>query len=78
MSLDTQAENAAFSGKFSFNFPLLCDTDKKMALAYGAISAPTDEYANRVGVVVGPDGKIVEWHPKVSAKDWPTELIARL
>jgi peroxiredoxin Q/BCP len=78
VSLDTQAENADFAKKFSFQFPLLCDTTKTMALAYGAIADASAGNANRIGVVIGPDGRILEWHPKVSAKDWPSELIARL
>ena len=39
MSFDSAEENKAFSEKFSFNFPLLCDTDRKMGLAYGAAVA---------------------------------------
>jgi peroxiredoxin Q/BCP len=49
-----------------------------MALAYGAVASAGDEYANRVGVVIGPDGKILQWHAKVSAKDWPAALLAEL
>jgi hypothetical protein len=28
-----------------------------------------------VGVVIGPDGKIKEYHERVDARAWPTELI---
>jgi peroxiredoxin Q/BCP len=49
-----------------------------MALAYGAVADATAEYANRVGVVISPEGKIQEWHAKVRAKEWPAELIGRL
>ncbi len=49
-----------------------------MALAYGAITDPAAANANRVGVVITPEGKIQEWHAKVSPKEWPAELIGRL
>jgi peroxiredoxin Q/BCP len=49
-----------------------------MSLAYGAIPDPSAQYANRAGVVISPEGKIQEWHAKVSAKEWPAELIARV
>jgi hypothetical protein len=31
-----------------------------------------------VGVVIGPDGKIKEWHEKVDARAWPAEVVKRL
>ncbi len=49
-----------------------------MAMAYGAVDSAAGEYANRVGVVIGPDGRIKQWHPKVSPKDWPAQLLAEL
>jgi peroxiredoxin Q/BCP len=58
VSFDTAEENRAFAEKFSFNFPLLCDTERKMGLAYGAADSPSDAKARRVGVVVGPHGGV--------------------
>jgi len=78
VSFDTPAENRAFAEKFSFNFPLLCDTERKMGVAYGAAAAPTAGNAQRVGVVIGPDGKVKEWLPKVDAKTYPQEVLTRI
>lgn len=78
VSFDTQEENSAFAKKFDFNFPLLCDTDRKMSIAYGAADDATAGYARRIGIVIGPDGKIVEYSPKVSAQTYPQEVLARL
>jgi len=78
VSFDTPAENLAFAQKFSFNFPLLCDTERKMGVAYGAADAGTATNARRVGVVIGPDGKVKEWLPKVDAKTYPQEVVKRL
>ena len=74
VSFDTPAQNKAFAEKFSFNFPLLCDTDRTIGTAYGANPDPA-KGAQRVGVVIGPEGKIKEWHERVDARAWPAELV---
>lgn len=58
ISFDTVAENAAFAEKFSFQFPLLSDPERKVGMAYGACAAPADKYAKRLTYVIGPDGRI--------------------
>jgi peroxiredoxin Q/BCP len=78
VSFDTPAENRAFAEKFSFNFPLVCDTDRKIGLAYGATEAGASGGARRVGVVVGPDGRVKEWLPKVDARAYPQEVLKRI
>ena len=72
VSFDTAEDNAAFAQKFSFTYPLLCDRDRIMGLAYGAASEPgVGGYANRVGVIIDDDGKVTHYDPSVSAKDFP-------
>ena len=78
VSFDTPAENAAFAKKFSFNFPLICDLDRKVGLAYGAADSASAPNAKRVGVIIGPDGKVKEWYPKVSAQGFPRETLEKL
>jgi len=78
VSFDTAAENKAFAEKFSFNFPLLCDTDRRMGIAYGAADGPGDVKARRVGVVVGPDGRVKEWLAKVDADTSPRDVLGRI
>ena len=58
ISFDTQAENKAFAEKFDYDFPLLCDIERKVGLAYKAAESPKDRYAKRYTYVIGPDGKI--------------------
>jgi peroxiredoxin Q/BCP len=58
ISFDTPAENKAFAEKFGYTFPLLCDVDHKIGMAYGACRTPKDKYAMRLTFVIGPDGKI--------------------
>jgi thioredoxin-dependent peroxiredoxin len=78
VSFDTPAENRAFAEKFSFNFPLICDTDRKLGVAYGAADASASGNAKRIGVVVGPDGKVREWLGKVDAKTYPQDVLKRI
>ena len=57
-SFDSAAENKAFAEKFGYTFPLLCDTERKLGLAYKAGDSAKDKYARRYTYVIGPDGKI--------------------
>lgn len=77
-SFDTQEANAKFAEKFSFPFPLLCDTDRKIGIAYGACDSPKDEFARRIAYVIDENGKIAEAHPKVDPATYPQEQLARL
>ena len=78
MSFDTPAENKAFADKYGFNFPLLCDTSREIGMAYGATDTPQGGNAKRIGVVVGPDGRVKEWLPKVDARSYPSEVLSRI
>lgn len=78
VSFDSRADNDAFAKKFSFGFPLLCDVDRKLGVAYGAADDAKASNARRVGVVIDPRGKIKEWLPKVDAKTYPQDVLARI
>ena len=77
VSFDTAEENKAFAEKFSFNFPLLCDTDRAIGTAYGANVDPA-KGAQRVGVVIDESGRIKAWHERVDARAWPAEVVKTL
>jgi peroxiredoxin Q/BCP len=78
VSFDTAEENRAFSDKFSFNFPLICDVSRNVGICYGAADDANAPMAKRVGVVIDPNGKIKEWLPKVDAASYPTDVLARI
>ena len=78
MSFDTPAENKAFAEKFGFQYPLLCDTDRKMGEAYGATDPGGKGGAKRIGVIVGADGKIKEWIPKADTKGFPHDALKKI
>jgi thioredoxin-dependent peroxiredoxin len=58
ISFDPPAANKAFSEKFKFPFRLLCDTDRKVGIAYGAADDATARSAKRLTFVISPDGMI--------------------
>ena len=78
VSFDTVEENRKFAKKFDFPFPLLCDTDRKIGIAYGAADSSKDEYARRIAYVIDENGKIAQAHAKVDAASYPREQLATL
>ena len=69
------AENKAFADKFGYGFPLLCDTDRKIGLAYGACKAATDGYAKRITYVIDENGKIAHALAKVDPTTHTDEML---
>lgn len=78
VSFDTPAENKAFAEKFRFPFPLLCDTDHSIGLAYGAADSAKDEYARRIAYVIDENGKVAQAHAKVDASSYPAWQLQNL
>jgi peroxiredoxin Q/BCP len=78
VSFDDAAANAEFAEKYDFPFPLLCDTDRRIGLAYGAADSPKDEYAKRIAYVIDENGKIAQAHAKVDARSYPAEQLKTL
>lgn len=76
ISFDDAAANAAFVQKFSFPYKLLCDTDRKVGLLYGACTDKTAGYANRISYLIDGNGKIMQTYPKVSPADHPAQVLA--
>ncbi|HOB33280.1 MAG TPA: peroxiredoxin [Verrucomicrobiota bacterium] len=58
VSFDTADSHKAFIAKHNLNFPLLADTDGKIADAYGA-RMPDRQMARRVSFLIGKDGRIL-------------------
>lgn len=77
-SFDTMEKNARFAQKFEFNFPLLCDVDRKIGMAYGAADDPKAGSAKRISYLIGKDGKIRKAYPKVNAAAHPEEILKDL
>ena len=77
VSVDDQSANAKWAKKYSFPFPLLCDTDRALCLAYHAVENPEGR-ARRISYLIGADGKIEIAWPKVKAADHAEEVLAAI
>jgi peroxiredoxin Q/BCP len=78
VSFDTVEENAAFARKFSLPFPLLCDTEKRIGLAYGVCSSVDAPFPRRVSYLIDEHGSIAQAYDKVSPDAHPGEVLAAL
>ena len=78
VSFDSVDENAKFAEKNKFPFPLLCDTDRKVGVAYGAANSAKDEMAQRIAYLIDENGKIAQAYPKVDARAYPKEQLAAI
>ena len=59
VSFDSAESHQKFIKQYDLNFPLLADTDGKIADAYGVRREPGKNMARRVSFLIGKDGKIV-------------------
>jgi peroxiredoxin Q/BCP len=78
ISFDSVDANRKFAEKFQFNFPLLCDTDKKVGIAFGAADDASAGAPRRVSYLIGKDGRVEKVWPKVSAGKHPAEVLVEL
>ena len=58
VSFDSAESHQKFIQKYNLNFPLLADTDGKIADAYGVRREAGKNIARRVSFLIGKDGKI--------------------
>jgi peroxiredoxin Q/BCP len=73
VSFDSSASHQKFIAKYKLNFPLLADTDGKIADAYGVRMTDRD-MARRVSFLIGLDGKIAHVTDTPSADTHLSEM----
>jgi peroxiredoxin Q/BCP len=49
-----------------------------MGLDYGACDDASAANARRVGVLIGPDGRVKAWYPKVDARAFPAQALQQI
>jgi peroxiredoxin Q/BCP len=76
-STDKPDTLAKFRDKHSFEFPLLSDSDKDTATAYGTLK-DHGKSAHRVTYLIDPEGIIREVWPKVKVDGHAGKVLARL
>jgi peroxiredoxin Q/BCP len=77
-SFDTVADNKTFADKFGYQFPLLCDTERKLGMAYGACSKPSAGFASRISFLIDEKGTIIGCLPKVNPATHTSDVLAML
>jgi len=75
VSFDDAKSHQAFKEKFHLNFPLLVDSDRKIAQAYGVSG---EQYAARDTIVIDKEGKIKKVLRKVDPKTHSEQLLQLL
>ncbi len=83
VSPDDSKRHVKFIEKFSLPFPLLADTDHKVAEAYCAWGEKSMYGRKFMGIVrstvlIDPEGKVKQVWPKVSVKEHSQEILAAL
>jgi peroxiredoxin Q/BCP len=75
-SVDTVTTNAEFAGALDLPYPILSDTSKGVARAYGVLGA--SGFASRWTFYIGLDGRILDIDKHVRATSHGLDVVARL
>ncbi len=76
ISFNDVEQNAAFAEKYQFPFPLLCDIDRSVGIAYGACADNKARYASRISILIDEDGNIARVYDQVDPRDHPAQVLA--
>ena len=82
VSADSEKAQKNFSDKFSFNYSLLCDEDKKVISSYGAWGQKKmygKEYMGiiRKTIIINESGKIEQIIEKVKTKEHTAQILGK-
>jgi peroxiredoxin Q/BCP len=77
-SFDPVEDNAAFARKLGLDFPLLCDTSRVLAVAYGACHDPRARYPERMSVLIDEEGRVMRIYDQVNPRDHAARVLADL
>jgi peroxiredoxin Q/BCP len=75
-SVDPPDTNKKFAESLELDYPILSDTTKAVAKAYGVLTERG--YADRWTFIIGKDGKILDVLKDVSPKQHGKDLAAKL
>jgi len=64
--------------KYGFDYPLLTDSERVLAMAFGAADDEASAYAGRVGVVLDETGQVIKHYPAASARTFPLDVLKDL
>jgi peroxiredoxin Q/BCP len=76
VSFDSTEDNAAFARKYGFDFPLLSDSDRSVAIAYGACEGAKAQHAQRISFLIDEQGLIARVYDQVDPRDHAARVLA--
>jgi peroxiredoxin Q/BCP len=77
VSLDDVESHKRFAEKYQLPFPLVSDSDKRIAAAYGVLRDPPT-MTNRVTFIIDKKGKIAKIYRKVDVSQHSEEVVTEL
>ena len=78
VSNDDTKQNASFARECRFSFPLICDVDLSISVAYGAAESISAASASRIAVLVDSRGIVERVWTDVDARTFPQECLDSL
>jgi peroxiredoxin Q/BCP len=75
-SFNTPEQNAAFAQKLGLKFPLLSDSGRATALAYGACQDLRAQHPERKSFLIDEQGRIERVYDRVDPRDHPARVLA--
>lgn len=76
-SCDTAKKNKEFAESLELDYPILSDPDRKVATAYGVVTAKR-KFPFRWTIFIGKNGKILKIDKKVNARSHGKDLVKAL
>jgi peroxiredoxin Q/BCP len=77
-SFDSVEDNAAFAQTLGLDFLLLCDTNRLLALSFGACQDTKARYPERVSVLIDEAGRVMRVYDHVDPRDHAARVLADL
>ncbi len=78
VSFDSPESNASFAKKNEFQFQLLSDSDRALAMALGLVDSSSSWFAPRTTFIVSPEGRIQHVIETESVKTQASEIFTLL
>ncbi|MGH7863885.1 MAG: peroxiredoxin [Candidatus Binataceae bacterium] len=76
ISFDSPAANSSFAAKYGFQFPLLSDLDRAVALAYGACNSLKAQQPVRMSFLIDANGVVERVYDHVDPRDHAARVLA--
>ena len=75
ITVNDEESRKKFSQENNLNFPLLLDTQRNLALLFGAAKKRTDERLKRITVIIDKSGKIAKIDKEVNPSTHGNDLV---